>query len=111
MIPGILVPPKIQPFSFGEEAREAGDSVSSVCQLIGDLPMNISWLMNGRLIPGGAGSQAEEESSDISVSQTGRRMSMLAIEAVKHTLAGNYTCFAVNQAGNASYSAELKVNG
>ncbi|KAL1463711.1 hypothetical protein WDU94_015437 [Cyamophila willieti] len=105
----VNVPPKIQPFTFGEDSREAGDSVSSVCQLTGDLPMNITWLMNGIVIPGGSGSETEE-SPDISVSQTGRRMSMLAIEAVKHTHAGNYTCFAVNQGGNASYSAELKVN-
>lgn len=66
--------------------------------------MNITWLINGKVI-------RPEDYPDISVTQSGRRISMLAIEAVKHMHAGNYTCFAVNNAANASFSAELNVNG
>lgn len=99
------MPPKIQPFTFGEESREEGDTTSVQCLILnGDLPMNITWLINGRAI-------SEDEFPEISVSQNGRRISMLAIEAVKHRHAANYTCLAVNAAANASYSAELKVNG
>lgn len=99
------MPPKIQPFTFGEDSREEGDTTSVSCLVLnGDLPMNITWLIDGRPI-------SEVEFPEISVSQTGRRISMLAIEAVKHRHAANYTCLAVNSAANSSYSAELKVNG
>ncbi|KAI5745650.1 hypothetical protein M8J76_013118 [Diaphorina citri] len=100
----VNVPPKIQPFTFGDEAREEGDTTSVSCLILtGDLPMNITWLINGKVI-------RPEDYPDISVTQSGRRISMLAIEAVKHMHAGNYTCFAVNNAANASFSAELNVN-
>lgn len=41
----------------------------------------------------------------------GKRSSILVIESVTHSHAGNYTCNANNSAGDASYVAELQVNG
>ena len=47
----------------------------------------------------------------ISTTPMGPRASFLSIESVGHRHSGEYTCVARNKAGNASYSAYLKVNG
>ena len=43
--------------------------------------------------------------------QIGQRASILSIESVGYRHSGTYTCTARNDAGTASTSAELKVNG
>lgn len=68
----------------------------------GDLPLDIKWKLN------------EEDISrfpEITVSNLGKRSSVLIIENVSHLLAGNYTCVARNDAGTSRYSTELLVNG
>ncbi|KAL1463709.1 hypothetical protein WDU94_015435 [Cyamophila willieti] len=95
------VPPKVQPFSFGEEPLEEGDTASIQCLVLnGDLPLNMTWLFNGAAI----------DSEDISVSQNSKRVSALTIESVKHHHAGNYSCAASNIAASSLYSAVLLVN-
>lgn len=40
--------PKIAAFDFGDESLNFGDPVSVNCVIMsGDLPMNITWLLNG----------------------------------------------------------------
>lgn len=68
----------------------------------GDLPLNITWLFNGKGV---------NEYQEISVSKTGRRGSTLMIESASYSLSGNYTCVAMNKAGHFHYSAELLING
>lgn len=68
----------------------------------GDLPLNISWVFNGKDI---------RKFQEISVSKVGRRGSTLMIESTSYSLSGNYTCVAVNKAGASEYTAELLVNG
>lgn len=68
----------------------------------GDLPLVINWTLNGHDI---------REYSEIGVSAIGKRTSILVIESVTYTHAGNYTCKARNEAGESSYTAELQVNG
>lgn len=41
----------------------------------------------------------------------GKRGSILSIDSVSHAHAGKYTCVAKNKAGEATYSADLNVNG
>lgn len=76
---------------------QVGCSVSE-----GDLPLEIQWTLNGRGI---------DYYSEIGVSTIGKRTSILVIESVTYTHAGNYTCKATNQAGESSYTAQLQVNG
>lgn len=98
----LLVPPKVQPFSFGEEPLEDGDAASIQCLVMnGDLPLNISWLFNGVPIA----------LEDISIAQNSKRVSALTIESAKHHHAGNYSCVASNIAASSLYSAVLLVNG
>lgn len=97
------VPPKLSPFTFGDESYEAGQSVSVQCSVIsGDLPVNITWLFNNEPIP---------PLSDIVTSTMNKRISVLAIESVGARHVGNYTCFSINNAGNSSYTSALFVNG
>lgn len=79
------------------------ESVSIACSIsLGDLPINITWFLNGKNV---------REMDDIITSGFGKRGSSLGIDSVSAKHAGKYTCLAQNQAGNASYTAELIVNG
>ncbi|CAH1979439.1 unnamed protein product [Acanthoscelides obtectus] len=96
----VKVLPHIMPFSFEEEANR-GDSVQVQCYVNkGDMPMTFSWLLNGQNIPGHI---------TVNVVSFGKKTSVLSIDSVDEHHAGNYTCVAVNRAGNASYTARLTV--
>lgn len=68
----------------------------------GDLPLTISWTLNDQPI---------QQFAEIGVSSIGKRTSILVIESVTYTHAGNYTCKATNKAGESAYTAQLQVNG
>ncbi|XP_039283577.1 Down syndrome cell adhesion molecule-like protein Dscam2 isoform X42 [Nilaparvata lugens] len=98
----VLVRPKIAPFSFGDEAYTFGQFVSMQCVVKdGDLPLNISWTLNG---------QPLVSSDDVTIAKGGRRISTLTIESVSHQLAGNYSCVGSNAAGTDSHTSTLLVN-
>lgn len=91
------------PFSFGEEPLEANEFVTVTCSIMkGDLPIKITWLFNNRTLT---------PDDEISISQTGKRSSSLAIEPIKGYHAGIYSCVGQNDAGHDIHSAELLVNG
>lgn len=69
----------------------------------GDLPIEIVWMFDGRPIT--------NDRTDMTVSNTGRRVKQLAIESVTANHTGEYTCVASNLAGSTSRSATLNVNG
>lgn len=101
---GILVPPKISPFSFGDEPLNNGETASVQCIIsMGDLPVEIYWLMNGNLL--------SNDREDIHLSKNGKRISVLTIESITAQHAGNYSCLAENKAGSINYSTELFVIG
>ena len=68
----------------------------------GDEPLSISWTFHG----GQSGSDP-----GILTSPIGSRGSMLVISSVGRDHNGNYTCSAKNEAGSASETAVLRVNG
>lgn len=87
-----------------EEPANWGDSISVVCAILkGDLPIEISWALNGEPIG--------RDRSDINVVATTKKNSILSIESVAARHAGEYTCSASNKAGATSHSAILAVNG
>ena len=91
------------PFNFGKEILDEGDFVHVSCIVTrGDLPLTISWSLQGDIVGADNG---------IITSQAGPRASFLSISSVTHAHMGIYTCKASNDAGSVSYATELKVNG
>lgn len=100
----VTVAPQIAPFVITEEPANWGDSISVVCAILkGDLPIEITWALNGEPIG--------RDRSDINILATTRKNSILSIESVAARHAGEYTCSASNKAGATSHSATLAVNG
>lgn len=95
--------PRIVPFSFEEGPAQTGQSISLTCSVVdGDLPLYINWFLNDK---------PTEDIAGLSQAKIGRRISVLSIESVEADHAGQYTCRAINKAGQTESSAELKVNG
>lgn len=98
-----LVSPRITPFSFEDSPVQSGQFIQVSCSVTeGDLPVKIEWLLNAATL---------EDFPEVSTATIGKRGSILAIESVSYTHAGNYTCRAGNKAGQETYTAELQVNG
>lgn len=97
------VPPKITPFSFGEDEFDEGQSAALQCTVSsGDLPLTIEWKLFGEKL---------ENYPGVSVTSMGKKMSILAIDSVSWRHGGNYTCVARNAAGESEFTAPLLVNG
>lgn len=97
------VPPRITTFYFEDNPLHSGQYVQVTCLVAdGDLPIEITWELNGRNIA---------EYHEISTSKVGKRSSILAIESVSHINAGNYSCKSKNKAGESEYVTQLYVNG
>lgn len=100
-----LVAPQIAPFTIGEEPANWGEQVSAICSVLkGDQPIEIRWSLNSQPID-------RHSFSDISITKSGKMISLLSIDSVSAQHAGEYTCEASNQAGGTSRSATLVVNG
>uniref|UniRef100_T1III8 Down syndrome cell adhesion molecule-like protein Dscam2 n=1 Tax=Strigamia maritima TaxID=126957 RepID=T1III8_STRMM len=95
----VNVPPKIVPFSFQDDHLIAGSLLRVSCVVSrGDLPLSITWLKDDVALP-----------ETVSVKKVDFYSIVLSIDPVKREHTGNYTCKAQNQAGTATYSAELIV--
>lgn len=100
--PLILVAPQILHFDFGDAPINEDETVSVQCTISkGDNPLNISWMINNKKIQSYPGI----------VINNMKRVSLLTIESVRASHAGNFSCVASNSAGSSIYSAELNING
>lgn len=98
-----IVPPQIHPFSFGDEAVNSGELVTVTCAISkGDLPLNITWALNGRSI---------NVFDGVATGSLNRRISQLTIESAQAHHSGEYICLAQNVVGVDKYSSYLNVNG
>lgn len=70
---------------------------------MGDLPVSISWTLNGK--------DFSSTLTDISTSNIGKKISVLTIDAVSEEHIGDYECQATNNAGQATHTSRLLVNG
>ncbi|KAK0078988.1 hypothetical protein PV325_001869 [Microctonus aethiopoides] len=99
----VNVRPEIAAFTFGDEPANWDETVTATCTIIkGDYPISIEWSLNGESI--------SLNNDDITIGSTGKRVSVLSIDAVSARHVGEYTCSASNIAGGTSYSASLAVN-
>ena len=91
------------PFSFGGDVMNEGSFAQVTCVVSeGDEPLTISWSFHGHNLTSGLG---------ISTANLGSRVSALMINSVGHRHMGVYACSASNAAGDATFAAELRVNG
>lgn len=96
--------PQIVPFTLGEGPVNSGESISTICTIArGDQPLEFHWFFKGEEI-------VEADRQSLSITKSKRR-SILEIESVSASHAGEYTCTVSNEAGATSYSANLAVNG
>lgn len=103
--PNFSVAPQIAPFSIGDEPANWGEQVSAMCSVLkGDQPIEIRWSLNSQPI-------TRRSHPDVTITKTGKMISLLSIDAVTAQHAGEYSCEASNQAGSTSRSASLSVNG
>ncbi|XP_026295723.1 Down syndrome cell adhesion molecule isoform X43 [Apis mellifera] len=103
----VMVGPQLAPFTFGDEAANAGEMATVQCAVIkGDLPVRIAWSLNGRRVEAGR----EHEIPDIVVTRSSKRISTLTIDSVAARHAGEYSCTATNEAGSATHVSVLSVN-
>lgn len=99
----IAEPPQIVPITFGKDKFDEGSSAQILCSVSdGDEPLTIRWSFHGANISSDSG---------IMTSNLGSRTSFLMINSVSHEHRGFYTCMAKNNAGSASSTSELNVNG
>ncbi|XP_008186290.1 Down syndrome cell adhesion molecule-like protein Dscam2 isoform X36 [Acyrthosiphon pisum] len=98
----VMVPPKMMPFTFGDDIPEAGETISIQCTVSsGDIPIEFAWTFNGK---------STSDLANVFVSKTGRRVSSLTVESLNEKNVGNYSCHARNMAGETGHTASLYVN-
>ena len=89
-----------------------GDYAQATCVVsTGDLPLTISWSLQGVAKSSESTSQLYDMADGIVTSPMGKRASSLMIESVGYGHTGIYTCTARNAAGNSTFSAELNIKG
>ncbi|CAL7934268.1 unnamed protein product [Xylocopa violacea] len=108
----VMVGPQLAPFTFGDEAANAGEMATVQCAVIkGDLPVRIVWSLNGRPIDvGRASGDHSYDIPDVVVTRSSKRISTLTIDSVAARHAGEYSCTATNAAGSATHTSVLSVN-
>lgn len=100
------VPPKIAPFTFGDEPLNYGDSALIYCSITsGDFPIKIQWYLNEVAV------DQLDPFYNINQADFGKKAKALSIDGVNERHVGNYTCRATNQAEVTTFSAVLNVNG
>jgi len=81
------VPPQIRPFDFGDEASNSGETMGIQCTVIkGDLPINITWVLNNHTLNSG--------DLDVVIGRMSSKSSTLNIDYIAAEHRGFYTCLA-----------------
>ncbi|KAG1671041.1 Down syndrome cell adhesion molecule-like protein Dscam2 [Nymphon striatum] len=97
----VLAKPVISGNKYDVVNMEEKEPFSAMCSVFrGDEPIKIIWKHNGKLI-------ILKHGTDIA---TTKMYSVLQIREAKEHQAGNYTCFAQNEAGYDTRTIELKLN-
>ena len=86
------------------------ESISALCSITkGDLPIMIWWRFTPEDFPNSGYNLTTNDG--VVITRTSKKVSTLAIEALKARHRGNYSCYASNKGGFANHSAYLAING
>lgn len=106
------VPPKIAPFEFSSEAKQAGGFTQVICLVSeGDMPVRFQWTFHGGREQATEGPSNGPRADGVTTTSLGPRSSMLTIDNVSAAHSGAYACSVANSAGKAVHVAHLLVNG
>lgn len=95
--------PKIIPFAFQDDQNFQGMRAHITCAVSqGDLPITYKWLKDNKPI---------DPKLKVKVTSYDQHSSALSIESVAAIHSGNYTCVVTNPAAEATFSAQLLVQG
>lgn len=98
----LTVPPKLSPFHASVLSLNVGDRASLTCSVVkGDLPLDITWLKDGRQI----------DTNRMSVTLVDQYNSILVIDHLSSDHTGNYSCSVKNSAAEVENTQALLVNG
>lgn len=101
----LAVLPKVIPFAFQDDQNFKGMRAHISCAVSqGDLPLTFQWFKDGQSLSSMKFAGANVVSYD-------GHSSSLSIDSVTSGHSGNYTCITTNEAGTASYTARLMVQG
>ena len=93
----------MNPFEFDDNPASSGQTIQTACFVSeGDLPLEIHWELNGKLL---------ENTHLVTIGKIGKKNSILAMDNISYENSGNYSCTATNRAGKDSYTTSLMVNG
>ncbi len=96
-----IVKPQIEAFNFNDLNER--QSLKKFCTVTGgDLPLNITWLKDDKILITG-GNRRVQQWDDFSI--------VLSLSTISVNDSGNYTCHAKNLAGDATYTSSLYVKG
>lgn len=101
----VIVPPKIEPFSFSKNLEEGMRAVAVCIVSLGDAPLQLNWKKN---LPTGG---LSDDLQGAQVESINSFTSSLTFQSLSREQGSNYTCIARNAAAVSEYTAELVVNG
>ncbi|KAH7958040.1 hypothetical protein HPB51_027977 [Rhipicephalus microplus] len=93
--------PKIQPFSFPNDAQLGKDAAVSCFAVRGHQPLEFSWFKNG---------VRADAIPNVEVEEIAGKISTLTLKLVSVADIGNYTCRVSNVAGTDEFTTSLAVN-
>ncbi|GAB6026606.1 Down syndrome cell adhesion molecule-like protein 1 [Chamberlinius hualienensis] len=98
----IMIPPNIDGSTFQGHEVDEGSHARIICGVTdGDLPINFTWLRDGRPM--------SKDESGIAVRNIDEFSNVLTIKNVMTLHTGKYTCVATNAAASTNRTTELKV--
>lgn len=95
--------PLLSNFRFPDNLKEGLSTIVTCSVLDGDPPLKVTWLFNNLPLDHGTLNVQRNEMGDLG--------SSLVFRSVDRKQAGNYTCLATNNIGEASFTAEMLVKG
>ena len=109
---GVVVGPKMTPFQMDPTLR-LGERLTLTCAVTaGDLPLAMSWLVDGAAVTAASSSSRSVATSlQVKTLQIDAFTSILSVDTVQLTNSGNYSCVVRNAAATLTQSQLVLIRG